>query len=32
MENQKFYLEAEISTWSGKNEQTDDILMLGVRV
>ena len=32
MEDQQFHLEAEFSTWKGKNEQTDDILILGVRV
>ena len=32
MANQKVHLEVEISTWKGHNEQTDDILIMGVRV
>jgi len=32
MANQKAHLEAEVSTWKGGNEQTDDILIMGVRV
>ena len=32
MEDQQFHLEAEIAAWKGKNEQTDDILILGVRI
>ncbi len=32
MDSQQEHLEAEILSWKGKNEQTDDILMLGVRV
>ncbi|GJM30305.1 MAG: hypothetical protein DHS20C17_29400 [Cyclobacteriaceae bacterium] len=32
MESQQEHLEAEISSWKGKNEQTDDILIMGVRV
>jgi len=32
MANQKAHLEAEISNWRGRNEQTDDILIMGVRV
>lgn len=32
MERQEDHLESEISSWMGKNEQTDDILIMGVRV
>lgn len=32
MESQQEHLEAEISSWKGKSEQTDDILIMGVRV
>lgn len=32
MADQKQYLKAAISNWKGRNEQTDDILIMGVRV
>lgn len=32
MASQHDHLEAEISSWMGRNEQTDDILIMGVRV
>jgi len=32
MANQQKHLEAEFLSWKGRNEQTDDILILGVRV
>ncbi len=32
MAHQKEYLKAAISKWKGRNEQTDDILIMGVRV
>lgn len=32
MEDQKDHLEREMATWKGRSEQTDDILILGIRV
>ena len=32
MTDQKVYLEREIATWKGHNEQTDDILIMGIQV
>jgi len=32
MERQQDHLESEIASWKGKNDQTDDILIMGVRV
>jgi len=32
MDDQKAHLEREMATWKGRNEQTDDILIMGIRV